>query len=88
MGGPGEAGGRTDYRKDGTDIDTDRREPLIQEGEGIPLDEAVRDFVAAGEHLLEIQRQAEPYVCTVLKNVRVDNNLGNIVSRYKELIGS
>lgn len=59
-------------------------EVLIQEGEAIPLDEAVRDFVEAGKHLLEIQRQAEPYVCTVLSSVRVDPNLQTLVSQYEE----
>jgi hypothetical protein len=58
-------------------------EPLIAEGEGIPLEEAVRDFVRAGEHLLEIQRQTEPMGCSVLKSVRVDGLLGLIVSQYR-----
>jgi hypothetical protein len=58
-------------------------EALIQEGEALTYAEAVDAFLAAGRHLLEIQRQAEPFQCVQLRNVRPDSDLEALLTRYE-----
>ena len=60
------------------------KDPLIQEGEVVPLQEATEDFIKAGRHLLALQEEVEPFVCQVLASVRVDPDLDRLVSQYND----
>lgn len=57
-------------------------ETLILEGEALTYSEYVEDFLRGARMLLEAQRQASSFQCSILKDVHEDEELAALIEKY------